>query len=67
MLPGTEEVYLFGQQQRDQACQQWMMQGRQTAAEVLSSHREAWERLTELLLEKETVTGAEALACMESA
>ena len=66
MLPGSEEVCLFSQQQRDQACQQWLQQGQQMAAGVLISHREAWERLTELLLEKETVTGAEALQCMEA-
>lgn len=66
MLPGSEEVCLFSQQQRDQACQQWMQQGQQMAAGVLMRHQAAWERLTELLLERETVTGAEALRCMEA-
>ncbi len=59
MLPGSDEVYLFGQQQRDAAAQQWLRESQKLAAEVLGAHADAWQRLTEALLEKETVGGAE--------
>lgn len=65
MLPGSDEIYLFNQQQKDMAAQQWLMRGRQTAASVLSRYRAAWERLTQLLMEKETLDGAEVLACLK--
>jgi len=67
MLPGSEEVYLFSQQHKDQAAQQWLKQGQQLAAGVLEQKREAWTALTELLLEKEAVSGTEVMDCLQSA
>ncbi len=65
MLPGTEDVYLFSQQQKDMAAQQWLTQGRQLAAGALRTYRAAWERLTRMLLERESVDGTEVLRCLE--
>lgn len=64
MLPSSEEVYLFSQQQKDLACQQWLNQGQQTAARVLKEHRTAWIRLMELLLQEETVDGNRVQECL---
>ena len=65
MLPANEEIYLFSQQHRDIAAQEWLKQGRQTAADVLEHYRSAWEALTDSLLLHETVDGAEVKRCME--
>ena len=65
MLPSSEEIYLFSQQHKDMAAQEWLQQGRQMAAEVLEHFRGAWERLTDSLLTHETVDGAEVWRCME--
>ena len=67
MLPGTDEVYFFGQQQRDIAAQQWLRHAQQLAAETLEKHRPAWERLTELLLQQETADGQDVAACLQEA
>lgn len=66
MLPSSEEVYLFSQQHKDMAAQEWMHQGQQMAQEVLMHFRSAWEQLTESLLEHETVDGVEVKRCMEA-
>lgn len=66
MLPGSEEIYLFGQAQREAAAQQWLLQGRQMAAGVLERYHEAWQRLTRELLDKETLDGEAVLGCLES-
>lgn len=65
MIPGGEEVYLFNQQQKDLAAQQWLGHGRQLAAAMLSRYRAAWERLTRLLMERESVDGADVKRCLE--
>ncbi len=67
MLPGSEEAYLFSQGQKDAACQQWLNQGQQMAANVLMRHSEAWERLRDLLLAQEAVDGAAVARCLQSA
>ena len=64
MLPGSDEVYLFNQQQKDAACQQWLNQGQQMAARVLCDHANAWRRLQEMLLEKECVDGDAVQECL---
>ena len=66
MLPGSEEVCLLGQAQKEQAAQQWLSQGRLTAAGTLRAHRGAWECLTALLLERETVDGEDVARCLEA-
>ena len=66
MVPGSEEVYLFSQQQKDLACQQWLNQGQQMAARVLREHYAAWEKLQEKLLREECVDGAFVLSCLEA-
>ena len=65
MLPGTEEVYFFNQQQKDMACQHWLNQGQQMASGVLNEHHAAWQRLQEKLLEQETVDGLTVLECLK--
>ena len=65
MLPGSEEVYLFSQQQKDLACQQWLSQGQQMAAQVLREHFGAWQRLTARLLEAECVDGEAVQQCLK--
>lgn len=67
MLPNSDEIYLFSQQQKDLAAQQWLSQGRLLAAGILRSRRVAWERLTALLLERESVDGGEVARCLEEA
>ena len=67
MLPGSDEVYLFSQSQRDQAAQQWLSRGRLLAVETLRRYQGAWESLTELLLRRETVTGEDVAACLREA
>lgn len=64
MLPGSDEAYYFAQPQKDAAAQRWLSMGQQLAAGLLRSHRAQWERLTCLLLEKETIGGAEVRACL---
>lgn len=66
MMPSGEEAYLFSQPQKDAACQQWLDQGQQLAAEVLREQYDAWQRLQELLLEKECADGAEVRRCLEA-
>ena len=65
MLPGSDEVCLYGQLQKDQAAQEWLAQGRRMAAGALRTYRTAWERLTALLLERESVDGADVARCLE--
>jgi len=64
MLPGSEEVYLFSQQQKDAACQQWLNQGQQLASQVLTTHAAAWKRLQQELLDNESVDGSVVHACL---
>lgn len=64
MVPSSDEAYLFSQSQKDAACQQWLHQGQQLAAQVLEEYREAWLKLQNLLMEKESVDGAEVIACL---
>ena len=66
MLPGSEEAYLFNQQQKDVACQHWLNQGQQMALQVLTERRQAWMKLTNLLLEKESVDGQAVEECLKS-
>jgi len=65
MLPGSEDVYLFSQPQKDAAAQSWLSMGQQLAAGLLRSHRRTWERLTRLLMERETLGESEVRACLE--
>ena len=65
MLPGTGEVCYFAQPQKDAAAQQWLQIARQLARDLLHAHRPQWERLTALLLERETIGEAEVRECME--
>ena len=65
MLPLSDEVCLFSQQQKDLAAQQWLSQGRLLAAGTLRTHRAAWEHLTALLLERESVDGTDVARCLE--
>lgn len=65
MLPQSDDIYLFNQQQRDMAAQQWLNQGRQLAAGVLTGYRSAWEALTRRLLHEETVDGSAVHACLD--
>ena len=67
MVPGSDEAYLFNQQQKDAACQQWLEQGRQMAARVLGDHAPAWQKLQELLLEEECVDGETVHRCLAQA
>ena len=67
MLPGSDEVYLFSQSQRDQAAQQWLSRGRLLAVETLRRYQGARESPTELLLRRETVTGEDVAACLREA
>jgi ATP-dependent Zn protease len=67
MLPGSDEPYLFSQPQKDAAAQRWLSMGQQLAAGLLRSRQAQWERLTRLLLEKETLGAKEVLACLEEA
>lgn len=66
MLPLSDEVCLFSQQQKDQAAQQWLSQGRLLAAGTLRAHQAAWERLTRLLMERESVDGQDVARCLEA-
>ncbi len=65
MLPQNDDIYLFNQQQRDMAAQQWLSQARQLAAGVLNSYRPAWEKLTRRLVREETVDGSAVRACLD--
>ena len=67
MLPECEEVYLFSQQQKDMAAQEWLRQGQKLAADILESHHRSWTALTRRLLERETVDGTEVAQCMQEA
>lgn len=65
MLPQSEEIYLFSQPQKDLAAQQWLRHGQKLAASVLRRYLGAWERLTKLLLKRETVGEEEVLRCID--
>jgi len=65
MIPGSEEVYLFSQQQKDMACQQWLNQGQKMAVQVLQEHCGAWNRLTCRLLEEESLDGDAVWHCLK--
>ena len=65
MMPGGTEAYLMSQTQRDAAAQQWLNEAQNLAAEVLEHHEQAWERLTQLLLDEEAVDGERVLKCFE--
>ena len=65
MLPGSGEVYLMNQQQKDMAAQQWLSEGQRMAAGVLEEQDEAWKRLTDRLLIDEAVDGETVLKCFE--
>ena len=64
MLPESSGIYLFSQQQKDMASQQWLTEAQKLASDVLQNHRGAWAALTELLLEKETADGEDVKNCM---
>ena len=66
MLPGSDEVYLMSQQQKDIAAQQWLSEAQRMAAKVLEEHNAAWNRLTERLLAEEAVDGEVVLSCFET-
>ncbi len=63
MLPGSGEAYLMNQSQRDAAAQQWLNQAQRLAAETLDVHQQAWQTLTDKLLEEEAVDGETVLNC----
>ena len=63
MIPGSTEVYLMNQQQKEMAAQQWLNRAQQMAAEVLEAQHDAWQQLTEKLLEEEVVDGKTVLEC----
>ncbi len=65
MLPESDEAYLFSQQQKDAACQQWLHRGQQLAAQVLNDRHDAWLRLQEKLLRDESATGTDVMECLE--
>jgi len=64
MMPGGTEAYLFSQAQRENAQQQWLDMGQQLAAGMLRRHMPAWQQLTRLLLEKETLGKEDILRCL---
>lgn len=66
MLPQTEEVYFFGQQQRELAAQQWLGQAQMLAAQTLHQYEKAWRRLMERLLQEEAVDGQTVSECVET-
>lgn len=63
MLPGSSEAYLMSQTQRDAAAQQWLNEAQRLAAEVLETHHQAWQMLTDKLLAEEAVDGETVLSC----
>ena len=63
MLPGSSEPYLMSQTQRDAAAQQWLNEAQRLAAEVLETHHQAWQMLTDKLLAEEAVDGETVLSC----
>lgn len=63
MLPGSGEVYLMSQQQKDAAAQSWLNQAQLMASEVIERHRAAWQKLTEKLLDEEAVDGKTVMEC----
>lgn len=65
MLPESDEAYLFSQQQKDAACQQWLHRGQQLAVQVLNDRHDAWLRLQEKLLRDECATGTDVMECLE--
>ena len=65
MMPGGDEVWLFSQPQQDAAQQQWLNRGQQLAAGLLRRYAAPWRSLTEALLRRETLDGAEVLACLQ--
>lgn len=67
MLPGSDEVYLFSQPQRDAAQQQWLTMAQKLAANMLRRYGKAWESLTVALLKRECLAGDEVRACLEEA
>ena len=64
MLPGSEEVYLFSQSQKDAAAQQWLNHARLLAAGMLGRYISAWKRLTAMLLQRESVGHEEVMSCL---
>ncbi len=64
MLPGGGALYLFSQSRRDIAAQQWLQNGYELAKKVLLAYRPAWNRLTCLLLARDTVNEEEVRACL---
>ncbi|MDD3334588.1 MAG: AAA family ATPase [Eubacteriales bacterium] len=64
MLPGSDEVFLFSQPQKDAAQQQWLSMGQKLAATMLRRYQSAWNRLTERLLALETLGAEEVQACL---
>jgi len=65
MLPGSEEVYLFSQPQRDAAQQQWLNMGQKLAATMLRRYIRPWKKLTARLMEMESLGEDEVKACLE--
>ena len=65
MLPGSSDVYLVSQQQRELAVQQWLEQGRMLASDVLERHEPEWQKLMERLLKEEAISGDMIRACFE--
>jgi len=65
MLPGSCDVYLVSQQQKELAIQQWLERAQQMAAEVLDKYQEAWQCLLERLLMEEAVDGEAVRECFE--
>lgn len=64
MLPGGTEAYLFSQAQREAAQQQWLDMGQQLAAGMLRRHMPKWQRLTRMLMEKETLGKEDIADCL---
>ena len=63
MLPEGGALYLFDQPSRDRAAGQWLEKGYELAKAALMQHRTGWQRLTQLLLEREAVEEEDVRRC----
>ncbi len=65
MMPNSDDVYLFCEQHKDAAAQQWLQKAKELAMSVLLRHQIAWEHLTARLLTEEVVDGSVVLDCLQ--
>lgn len=64
MSPSGDKPFLCAQQSRDEAAEGWMARGYELSRKVLMENQQSFYRLQNELIQRETLTGEEAMAAV---